>query len=193
LWGDKNFHNGNYVVFVTHSYHDEASWLLGTYTKFTKEVVNDLKINSKDNSLLRAIESMSDSDYWENIDIGFVVLVEQDIKVDWDANRPNYPYEEDKPCDPYSSWTDEDHELNDNHKAGTYVRNDGDATAYRTLMSEISKVFSGGSNISNDFFGMQWVKGYPITDTMVSSDNISSCFNFLTWLRTNYEKGTDWK
>jgi hypothetical protein len=25
LWGDKNFHNGNYVVFVTHSYHDEAS------------------------------------------------------------------------------------------------------------------------------------------------------------------------
>jgi hypothetical protein len=164
MWGDKGFNNGNYVLFITHSLSDiGVGFLLNNYTYLSGDNPKLLVGNEGPNATKNLIDAISNyKDEMPDVSYKFVSVIEEDNSQNYIGDS-SYRLPTNQPCSPFQKYSEADEKINDKHVNGDYIRNDADAKAYRDLIDTTNKLFKSSNN---DFIAIQWVKGYPITDSI---------------------------
>lgn len=173
LYGDKNFHDGNYALMIGSVYATQTGsiplqlLLSGTETSSNFDLSNK-NLNS---SILDGIHSQTQSKTeFKAYKDGIAFISFLDLCV---------PGEDKTVLSPFAKWTDADEKKDSSHKEGHFKRTDSGAKNYRELINQIKLLFAnfGDNNPlpkedadTSEAYFIFWKNGVPQASLSVTSD-----------------------
>lgn len=208
LWGDSNFHHGNYLLIIANSTDANARGVLGSSASYDYDTNNfalsSTSVIKEGLDLFKSSHSFKTDD---DKDIGIVLMFDvakiverhsTDID-DSEIDGASHPKQKTitMPFDKYNKYDQDADPDNDDVKEGNYVLTDSASKDFRNVIEATNKILNIG--ISEDkkaFLCMEWIHGYPCISpaclTSSSSDTFSNSYNMSEWFYNNYQAGINW-